>query len=141
MNDLAERQNQYEDAARDKAKLDFLGVSSHSHMITDDGYANLKRAAKEFTKPGFVALVAQECVLDREGVQVERGGDLRELLVGGVVDPDPLEVTDPARHAGVPQAGVPVAEGDPHALVVQRVVDDHLVRLVPLGSRPWQRNS
>ena len=47
--------------ARDQAKLDFLGVSSHSHMITDEGYANMKQAAAQFTKNGkFVALLAQE---------------------------------------------------------------------------------
>lgn len=47
--------------ARDKAKLDFLGVSSHAHMITDDGYKSLKQAAGQFTQNGkFVALLAQE---------------------------------------------------------------------------------
>src|SRR5690606_34364411 len=47
--------------ARDKAKLDFLGVSSHSHMIDDAGYARMKQAAKQFTQSGkFVALLAQE---------------------------------------------------------------------------------
>ncbi|HEY9855936.1 MAG TPA: CehA/McbA family metallohydrolase [Stenomitos sp.] len=47
--------------ARDQAKLDFLGVSSHAHMITDDGYESLKRASSQFTQNGkFVALLAQE---------------------------------------------------------------------------------
>ncbi|MNK70411.1 hypothetical protein D3C87_898300 [compost metagenome] len=47
--------------ARDKAKLDFLGISSHSHMITDEGYAKMKVAAQQFTQSGkFVALLAQE---------------------------------------------------------------------------------
>ena len=47
--------------ARDRAKLDFLGVSSHSHMITDQGYAVMKRKATQFTQSGkFVALLAQE---------------------------------------------------------------------------------
>jgi hypothetical protein len=47
--------------ARDKAKLDFLGISSHSHMITDEGYAKMKQAAADVTVNGkFVALLAQE---------------------------------------------------------------------------------
>jgi hypothetical protein len=47
--------------ARDKGKLDFLGISSHSHMINDAGYAKMKQAAKDFTQSGkFVALLAQE---------------------------------------------------------------------------------
>lgn len=47
--------------ARDKAKLDFLGISSHSHMITDEGYASMKAAAQQFTQSGrFVAFLAQE---------------------------------------------------------------------------------
>lgn len=47
--------------ARDKAKLDFLGVSSHSHMINDQGYAAMKVAAKAATDDGkFVAILAQE---------------------------------------------------------------------------------
>lgn len=47
--------------ARDKAKLDFLGISSHSHMISDAGYAKMKQSAQQFTQSGkFVALLAQE---------------------------------------------------------------------------------
>ncbi len=47
--------------AQNKAKLDFLGISSHSHMITDAGYAKMKLAAQQVTQPGeFVALLAQE---------------------------------------------------------------------------------
>jgi hypothetical protein len=47
--------------ARERARLDFMGVSSHSHMISDAGYRNLAKAAEAFTEPGrFVALVAQE---------------------------------------------------------------------------------
>ena len=47
--------------ARDKAKLDFLGISSHSHMINDQGYQKLKTAAAAVTQTGkFVAIVAQE---------------------------------------------------------------------------------
>lgn len=47
--------------ARDRAKLDFLGISSHSHMITDAGYAKMKQAAQNVTQSGkFVALLAQE---------------------------------------------------------------------------------
>lgn len=47
--------------ARDKAKLDFLGISSHSHMITDEGYAVMKKAASAHTVNGkFVAILAQE---------------------------------------------------------------------------------
>jgi len=47
--------------ARDKAKLDFLGISSHSHMITDEGYAKMKAASQQFTQSGrFVAFLAQE---------------------------------------------------------------------------------
>jgi hypothetical protein len=47
--------------ARDKAKMDFLGVSSHSHMINDAGYQKMKGSAAAATQPGkFVALLAQE---------------------------------------------------------------------------------
>lgn len=47
--------------ARDKAGLDFLGISSHSHMITDAGYAVMKKAADAHTQNGkFVAILAQE---------------------------------------------------------------------------------
>jgi hypothetical protein len=47
--------------ARDNAKLDFLGVSSHSHMINDQGYAVMKQKAAQYTQNGkFVALLAQE---------------------------------------------------------------------------------
>lgn len=47
--------------ARDKAHLDFLGISSHSHMITDQGYAVMKKAAGDVTENGkFVGLLAQE---------------------------------------------------------------------------------
>ncbi|MEB3196432.1 MAG: CehA/McbA family metallohydrolase [Candidatus Sericytochromatia bacterium] len=47
--------------ARNRAKLDFLAVSSHSHMITDEGYRVMKAAAKAYTSEGkFVALLAQE---------------------------------------------------------------------------------
>ncbi len=46
---------------RDRARLDFMGVSAHSHMINERGYAALKQAAMAFTQTGkFVALVAQE---------------------------------------------------------------------------------
>ncbi len=47
--------------ARDKAGLDFLGISSHAHMISDAGYTKMKQAAQQFTQSGkFVALLAQE---------------------------------------------------------------------------------
>ncbi len=47
--------------ARDRANLDFLGVSSHSHMINDQGYAKMKEAAKVHTVDGkFVAILSQE---------------------------------------------------------------------------------
>jgi hypothetical protein len=47
--------------ARQRAKLDFLAVSSHSHMITDQGYRVMKAAANAYTEDGkFVALLAQE---------------------------------------------------------------------------------
>ena len=47
--------------ARDRAKMDFLGVSSHSYMITDQGYAAMREAAKQVTQDGsFVAILSQE---------------------------------------------------------------------------------
>jgi hypothetical protein len=46
---------------RDKAGLDFMAVSSHAHMISDDGYRTIARTAASFDKPGtFVAMAAQE---------------------------------------------------------------------------------
>lgn len=47
--------------ARQRAKLDFLAVSSHSHMVSDQGYRVMKAASQAFTENGkFVALLAQE---------------------------------------------------------------------------------
>jgi hypothetical protein len=47
--------------ARQRAKLDFLAVSSHSHMVSDQGYRVMKAASNAFTEDGkFVALLAQE---------------------------------------------------------------------------------
>lgn len=47
--------------ARDRANLDFLGISAHSHMINDQGYEAMKGVAKAHTVDGkFVAILAQE---------------------------------------------------------------------------------
>src|SRR3989338_9144378 len=47
--------------ARTRAKLDFRGVSPHSHMINDEGYAKMKASAREHTVDGkFVAILSQE---------------------------------------------------------------------------------
>jgi hypothetical protein len=47
--------------ARENAKLDFMGVSSHSHMISDQGYGVMKAKAAQHTQNGkFVALLGQE---------------------------------------------------------------------------------
>lgn len=47
--------------ARDRADMDFLAISAHSHMINDQGYERMKAVSKEHTADGkFVALLAQE---------------------------------------------------------------------------------
>lgn len=47
--------------ARKRAKLDFLAVSAHSHMINDAGYRDMAQATRKHTQDGqFVALLAQE---------------------------------------------------------------------------------
>jgi hypothetical protein len=47
--------------AQTKAKMDFMAISSHSHMIDDAAYQHLRQVADQVTQNGkFVALPAQE---------------------------------------------------------------------------------
>ena len=80
-------------------------------------------------------LVGVAGVLDGERVQAERARDEVELVGARVVDADPLEVARVARHPRAAQALVGVrAQRHPLAPVVEGVVDDHGLRLSPLGS-------
>lgn len=46
---------------QEKAGMDFVSISSHSHMIDDGGYQAIRVAADRVTRPGrFVAIVGQE---------------------------------------------------------------------------------
>ena len=78
------------------------------------------------------ALVGVAGVLDRERVQVEgRRRSAGAPRRSGRGCPIHWKSPRPHGHARVPEAGVLVVEGDAHALVVEGVVDDHAVRLVP----------
>ena len=83
-------------------------------------------------------LVGGAGILDREGVQVELGGELGELRRLGVEHSDPLEVAGLLLEPAGAGAGPVTGDIDPLAVAIEGVVHDHPVRLVPLGSAPWQ---
>ena len=90
-------------------------------------------------------------VLDGQRVQPERLGDVVELVLGGLVQPDPDEVAGLGGELATRRVARRQVVDDPLALAVHGAVDDHGAHASPgwtpyaattglrLGSRTWQR--
>ena len=81
-------------------------------------------------------LVGAQRVLDGQLVQAVDLGDPVQLVLGRLEEAHPAEVVLARRLvAELREVVVPGVDGDPVPVAVQRVVDDHAVRLTPTGRR------